>query len=204
MGIKPGAAQHYAFCLHRRAARRMTALLAINTIADNGISHDFCVCVCVLSLSPHACYALIPSEFLVAGGGVRWGGVWGGERRGSDLALEGILVSHPLWYAKLTSGFWKDSLYTHTVRRLMFLHTPQPHPHHQISARAAYRQTLLLALGMCSDTLSALTQHHLVRSLKASLVFPLSRRLSVFLSIIFFSGGAQVFFQMDSQKMSDM
>lgn len=146
--------------------------------------------MCVLSLSPHACYALIPSEFLVAGGGVRWGGVWGGERRGSDLALEGILVSHPLWYAKLTSGFWKDSLYTHTVRRLMFLHTPQPHPHHQISARAAYRQTLLLALGMCSDTLSALTQHHLVRSLKASLVFPLSRRLSIY---YFFSGGGPGF-----------
>lgn len=37
------------------------------------------------------------------------------ESHDSDLVLEGILVSHSLWYAKLTSGFWKENLYTHCL-----------------------------------------------------------------------------------------
>lgn len=68
-----------------------------------------------------------------------------------DSCAGGNMVSHLLWYAKLTLGFWKEkSLPTHTVHYLMYFYL-------QISASVAYRQTLLLALGMCSDMLSALT-----------------------------------------------
>lgn len=145
---------YYVFCLHIKTAEKMSALVAINRMGNNRISHDFFP------------YALIPTEFLVEKEGAHCS-----ERHGSDLVLEGILVSLPLWYAKLTSGFWKENLCTHTVRYLMYLH-----PH--ISTGVAYRQTLLLALGMCSDTLSALTQHHLARFLKPPLVF-----YSFFLSV---------------------
>lgn len=44
---------------------------------------------------PHAYSALIPAEFLVEVGG-GWGTLQFIESHGSDLVLEGILVSHSL------------------------------------------------------------------------------------------------------------
>lgn len=56
--------------------------------------------------------ALIPAESLAENEG---GSLQFIESHGSDLVLEGILVSHSFWYAKLASGFWKENLKTHCL-----------------------------------------------------------------------------------------
>lgn len=63
-------------------------------MGDNRISHDFALRLFCLDFS------WIP-------GWEEGGSLQFIESHGFDLALEGILVSHSLWYAKLTSGFWK-------------------------------------------------------------------------------------------------
>lgn len=86
------------------------------------------------------------------------------ESHGSDLVLEGILVSHSLWYAKLTSGFWKENLYTHC---LLLDVSSSPNQHQcclQANSFVSFRK-------MYNDTLSALTRHHLASSLNPSLGF---------------------------------
>ena len=50
------------------------------------------------------------------------------ESHGSDLALEGMLVSHSLWYSKLMSGFRKRiSLHTRFSRYSVYHLPPNQH-----------------------------------------------------------------------------
>lgn len=69
-------------------------------MGENRVRHEF------------SSSALIPDEFLAENEGSSLQFI---ESHGSDLVLEGILVSHSLWYAKLASGFWKENLKTHCL-----------------------------------------------------------------------------------------
>ena len=114
---------------------------------------------------PHASSALISAEFLVEERG-EGGGCWRGgslqfiESHGSDLVLEGILVSHsPSDMQSSCRVLKRKSL--HTLFATWCILIPQ------ISASVAYRQTLLLALETVQRyTVSINSRHHLASRFK--------------------------------------
>lgn len=107
-----------------------------------------------------------------------------------DFVLEGILVSHCLWYAKLMSGIWKENLYSHSL----LLDVSSSSNQHQCCLQA---NSFVSFQNVQWDTVSILTRHHVASILKPSLLSLL------FLPFLHCCVGP-CFFQMDTGKIRGM
>ena len=113
------------------------------------------------------------------------------ESHGFDLVLEGILVSHSLWYAKLTSGFWKENLYTHC---LLLDVSSSPNQH-----QCCLQANSFVSFGNVqwyTVSINSASSRQPLKSLSCFVFF------LVFLFFLLFL--AEVSFQMDTGKIRDM